>query len=199
MHICEEKHQQLLAKMSSSLDENRNELKKWQFKLYKNYNFYEYSDYDLQSLHRTLSSNNLEAVDNSIISAISPEKNCFLIFIKIFEGELFWNKDRQMLYHQFNYGIEPIIFDQDNWNTQIYNNARFFKRLNSLGDIPSRILFIYPAWIRMLSKKRLKRGILLSEPAYIINNLLKRNCQINKRTLEQNKPRLHVGNGKLDK
>ena len=176
----------VILKMNNDIQNYENILKQWEYRYYKSYNLFDYEICDFKSLLSKIVLDKLR-FNNNIVLAISPENNYFVIVLKNLEGEIFQNKEKQTIDVRLNNRKEIIPLERDCWEIKIYEYARFFRRQYNLTELPERFLFFYPAWVRINPKKRLQRGIKISEPSYISRDLEKRNRQLFLRRVQAKK------------
>ena len=167
----------IISKTNNDYQNYENILKKWEYRYYRHYDLFNYKVCDFKFL---LSEIVLDEIrfNNDVVLAISPENIFFVIVLKRIEGEIFRNKEQQTIDVRLDNRKELIPLERDNWNQKIRGYARFFRRQYNLIELPSCFLFFCPAWVRINPKKRLQRGIKISEPSYISRDLAKRNLRL---------------------
>lgn len=121
-----------------------------------------------------LSSANLKEQRDIDIVAISPQKNHFVIELKSHIGIIIWDSKLRKLCQQLEKSPKSIPLKKDLFN-QVNKQAKLLKRAWNLSETPSRFLVFWRAEVRINPKKRLIRGVQISDPSRIVRALEKRN------------------------
>ena len=138
----------------------REELEDWQFKS-----------------RVVLPSDNSKVKRDIDVVAISPDNNYFVIELKSHEGKVTWNSQLKKLYQQLENAPEPLPFEQDFFN-QVNKQAKLLCNFYKLSQFPDRFLIFWRATVCISTKKRLQRGVQITEPSRIVKLLLKRNSNL---------------------
>ena len=116
------------------------------------------------------------------VIAISPDDNYFVIELKSHIGKVTWNSELKMLYQQREKDPEPLPFNEDLLNN-VNKQAKLLYKYRELSQFPDRVLIFWRAKVNIVPKKRLKRGVKISEKSRIVKDLEKRNRKL----VEKNK------------
>ena len=87
-----------------------------------------------------------------------------------------------MLYQQREKDPEPLPFNEDLLNN-VNKQAKLLYKYRELSQFPDRVLIFWRAKVNIVPKKRLKRGVKISEKSRIVKDLEKRNRKL----VEKNK------------
>ena len=116
------------------------------------------------------------------VIAISPDDNYFVIELKSHEGKVIWNSELKKLCQQLEKAPEPRPFKEDFLNN-VNKQAKLLCNSRGLSQFPDRVLIFWRARVNIDPKKRLKRGVKISEKSRIVKDLEKRNRKL----VEKNK------------
>ena len=111
------------------------------------------------------------------VIAISPDNNYFVIELKSHEGKVTWNSQLKKLYQQLKNAPEPLPFKKDFLN-QVNKQAKLLYNSHKLSQFPDRFLIFWRATVFISTKKRLQRGVQITEPSRIVELLVKRNNKL---------------------
>lgn len=150
------------------------------------------SDSDLEALMRMLrkelegwqfeSRLVLPSIDSKVkrdidVVAISPDNNYFVIELKSHIGKVTWNSEIKKLCQQRTNDPEPLPFEQDFFD-QVNKQAKLLCNFRKLSQYPDRILVFWRARVNINPKKRLIRGVKISDPSRLVKELQKRNTKL---------------------
>lgn len=111
------------------------------------------------------------------VIAISPDKNNFIIELKSHIGKIIWNSELKKLCQQLGKDPEPKPFKRDFFN-DLNKQAKLLRNAWDLSQSPNKVLIFWRAEVRISSKKRLQRGVKISEKSRIVKDLEKRNRKL---------------------
>lgn len=128
-----------------------------------------------------LPSANSKAKGDLDIVGISPDDNYFVIELKSHVGKVTWNSELKKLCQQREKDPSPLPFKEDffdNMNKQ----AKLLCNSKKLSQFPDRVLIFWRATVAISTKKRLQRGVQISDSSRIVELLVKRNNKLSKRS-----------------
>jgi hypothetical protein len=111
------------------------------------------------------------------VVAISPDNNYFVIELKSHIGKVTWNSEIKKLCQQRTNDPEPLPFEQDFFD-QVNKQAKLLCDFRKLSQYPDRILVFWRARVNINPKKRLIRGVKISDPSRLVKELQKRNTKL---------------------
>jgi Nuclease-related domain len=111
------------------------------------------------------------------VVAISPDNNYFVIELKSHIGKVTWNSEIKKLCQQRTNDPEPLPFEQDFFD-QVNKQAKLLCNFRKLSQYPDRILVFWRARVNINPKKRLIRGVKISDPSRLVKELQKRNTKL---------------------
>ena len=111
------------------------------------------------------------------VVAISPDDNYFVIELKSHIGKITWNSDLKKFCQQKDRDPEPVPLKED-FLDQVNKQAKLLCNSWKLSQSPSRVLVFWRARVAISPKKRLKRGVKISEPSRLIKDLIKHNKKL---------------------
>lgn len=111
------------------------------------------------------------------VVAISPDNNYFVIELKSHIGKISWNSELKKFCQQKDRDPEPVPLKED-FLDQVNKQAKLLCNFWKLSQSPSRVLVFWRARVAISPKKRLKRGVKISEPSRLIKDLIKHNKKL---------------------
>ena len=111
------------------------------------------------------------------VVAISPDGNYFVIELKSHIGKVTWNSELKKLCQQRKKDPEPLPLKQDCFN-QVNKQAKLLHNSWNLSQSPDRVVIFWRAKVNISSKKRLQRGVKISEKSRIVKDLEKQNRKL---------------------
>ena len=111
------------------------------------------------------------------VVAISPDENHFVIELKSHIGKVTWNSELRKLCQQQKKDPEPSPLKRDFFD-DVNKQAKLLRNAWNLPQFPNRVLIFWRAEVEIGSKKRLQRGVKISEKSRIVEDLEKRNRKL---------------------
>jgi len=121
-------------------------------------------------------SDNIKQNRDIDVVATSPDGNYFVIELKSHIGKVTWNSEFKQLWQQRTKASRPLPLEDffDDLNKQ----AKLLHKSWNLSKSPDRVLIFWRAKVDIGSKKRLQRGVKISEKSQIVKDLEKRNRKL---------------------
>ncbi|MGL6341471.1 MAG: hypothetical protein ACRC80_20290, partial [Waterburya sp.] len=108
------------------------------------------------------------------VYAISPNNIHFIIELKSHIGDVFWISKLKELRRQYGKNPNHVPFEKDFFDV-LHSDSEQLQVINGLSREPNRILLFWRATLKMNKGDRLKRGVLISNKEYLIDDLKYRN------------------------
>lgn len=113
------------------------------------------------------------------VYAISPNNIHFVIDLKSHIGDVFWISKLKELRRQFGRNPNHVPFEKDFFDI-LHSDSKQLQVINGLSIEPNRILLFWRATLKINKGKRLKRGVLISNKEYLIDDLKDCNNDLSK-------------------